>query len=330
MSGASGSPRVFCAGASERLRADLERVAGKPLRAPIPADPGAGDIVFLDVSNSEGVPFGNAFSACRSLKQRPGVRVYLLVAEGDAFSAEIGRFCLADACFEVAPGGGLSDAEGVRARLAPHRPKVEGAGLLAELERRLRSGEGRAASVIQKLLAADRQEWILDHLTDPETGLFAGPFASFKLDEEFKRARRFHQPLSLLLLDIGAVDAGQQADERRRSVLAEVASVLLNECRDIDVLARFTESTFLLLLPGTGVDGACHLGRRLLAQLGERRIAAGDPSVGIATVPAADMDDRQAFLARAEACLRVAQERAGEGRLYAAQPAAAAPGGLRS
>jgi GGDEF domain-containing protein len=327
----AGHYQVFYPGGSARMRADLERAVGAGVVHGVPAEPAAGDVVFLDVAASDGVPLGNAFSGCRALKQHAGVRVYLLIQSGDSFSAEIARFCLADACFEVAPDGGLSNADDVRARLSPHRLRFEPAGLLAELERRLRSDEG-AASVIQKLLATDRQEWILEHLTDPETGLFAGPFASFKLDEEFKRAHRFHQPLSLLLLDIGAgPPAGAETDDRRRAGLAEVASVLLNECRDIDVLARFTETTFALLLPGTGVDGASHLGRRLLAALGVRRDGGGDPApaIGIATVPAADIADRRAFLARAEACLRIAQERVGEGRIYAAPAASVGAGSAR-
>ena len=312
--------RVFCSGGTARISAQLEDVTGARPESVLPAAPAAGDVLFLDIAAHDGVPFGNAFSACRSFKKVPGVRVYLLVPEADAFSAEIARFCLADGCLQVAGADGLADVEGVRQRLQPHRPRVQISPLLAELERKLRSDEGRARSVIQQMLAADRQAWILEHLTDAGTGLFAGPFASFKLDEEFKRAYRFHQPLSLILLDIGDSDAVLPAtDELRRACLAEVAAVLLNECRDIDTLARFTETTFVMLLPGTGADGAGLLTRRILRELAERPLQSREPLVpraGVVTVPAAGIEHRQQLLARAEACLRLAQQGAGSDGQY--------------
>lgn len=319
--GGVAAVRVFYGGGSKRLAGQLEELTGARPEPGLPEAPESGDVIFLDIDAHRGVPFGNAFSACRGLKKIAGVRVYLLIAESDAFSAEIGRFCLADGCLELAPDGGLTDVDAVRRRLQPHRPRVQVSPLLAELESKLRGDEGRARSVIQEMLAADRQAWILEHLTDSETGLFAGPFASFKLDEEFKRAYRFHQPLSLMLLDIGdGSDVLPAADELRRACLAEVAAVLLNDCRDIDTLARFTETTFLLLLPGTGADGAGLLGHRILGDLAARPVPSRQPlspCAGVVTVPAAGIDNRQQLLTRAEACLRLAQQGAGSDGLYA-------------
>ncbi len=94
--------------------------------------------------------------------------------------------------------------------------------------------------------------------------------------------------------------------------------MFLNECRDIDVLARFTETTFLFLLPGTGLDGADRVALRMLHSLREREYGAGtrlDPKAGLVTVPATGISERRSFLARAEACLRVAQQGGGEGGL---------------
>jgi GGDEF domain-containing protein len=88
-------------------------------------------------------------------------------------------------------------------------------------------------------------------------------------------------------------------------VLAEAAGVFLNECRDIDVLARFQPTVFLFLLPGTGPDGATVLANRILAALRERFSAGPSvaPVAGLCSVPSADVPDRRAFLAVAEACL---------------------------
>jgi GGDEF domain-containing protein len=145
-------------------------------------------------------------------------------------------------------------------------------------------------------------------LQDPETGLFDGPYATLKLDEEWKRAMRFHQPLSLLLLDLGP--RLRSLDEAtRRATLAEAAGVFLNECRDIDVLARFAPTVFLLLMPGTGPDGAEVVSKRILATLDQRFGTALGlcPAGGLCSVPSSEIPDRRAFLAVAEACLRRAE-----------------------
>ncbi|MFB3051954.1 MAG: hypothetical protein ACE1Z0_08210, partial [Acidimicrobiia bacterium] len=110
---------------------------------------------------------------------------------------------------------------------------------------------------------------MLRQLQDSETWLFDGPYATWKLDEEWRRSNRFHEPLSLVLLDVG-VGLLELPDADRRAVLVDAASVFLNECRDIDILARFSPTTFLFLLPGTGTDGADILAQRTIASLQER------------------------------------------------------------
>jgi GGDEF domain-containing protein len=273
--------------------------------------------VFLavrqDAAGAAELPEGNAFAACRILKQNPHVRVFVLVDRGDAYSPEIARFCMADGSVTLDEGEvrDLSMVEGSVFAVRERAPIDE---LLASLERELASDEGKRSSAIQRILDEQRHDWVLDHLTDKATGLFAAAFASFKLEEEFKRAVRFHQPLSLILLDLGD-DALPADPSARDGVLAEAASVFLTACRDIDVLARFTETTFLFLLPGTGPDGAKVLARRMLEELRTRSNHRLSPRAGLATVPAAGIADRGAFLARVEACLRLAQDGRGEGGL---------------
>ena len=85
--------------------------------------------------------------------------------------------------------------------------------------------------------------------------------------------------------------------------------MFLNECRDIDVLARFSPEVFLFLLPGTGAEGAKVLSERSVASLRERlqALVSARPAGGLASVPSGDISDRKRFVAVAEACL----ERAG-------------------
>src|SRR5690606_26836502 len=139
---------------------------------------------------------------------------------------EIARYCMADGSVTLDEGGRLQGLERVRELVAARRPRAAVDSLLERFEGRL--GDERAASAVQRMLTKSDEPGFVERLTDPETGLFDGPFAGFKLDEEFKRATRFHQPLSLVLVDSGVRE--WPADEgERRTVLAEIASIFLNE-----------------------------------------------------------------------------------------------------
>lgn len=289
------------------LQAAISEIIDGDVLAELPADIAGGDIVVLSASATS-VAEGNAFSACRALKRKDiRIRVLIAVDAGDRPTEEIARFCLADGCIGLDASGGPADAQALAAALDPARPAPRLDALLTKLEARIADGQ-LSESGLEKMLEDHEDAHFLERLTDSETGLFDGPFASFKIDEEFKRAMRFHQPLSLVLLDCG--EGLPESDADRRMVLAEIASVFLNECRDIDTLARFTETVFLFLLPGTGSDGASRVVRRMLDELSGREFSGAykaSPAAGIATAPMAGVTDRGAFLARAEACLSLAQ-----------------------
>ena len=305
--------RYFAVGCTDPLLAQLEASVGGEVTAGFPAESGPGDIVFLACDGRD-LPHGNAFAACRELKrQHTKIRVFVIIEDADLVSEEIARFCLADGCVPIDAAGNLCEPDALKAVVDGGVESPSHDALLERLER-----DADTESLMQRMNAKHASHPLMDQLTDPETGLFDGPFASFKLDEEFKRAMRFHQPLSLILLDCGG--ELPEEDASRRMVLAEIASVFLNECRDIDILARFTETVFLFLLPGTGSDGARKMTRRMLDELGERQFTgdyAIDPVAGIATIPMTGIDSRKEFLARAEACLEVARTDAAHAGLCA-------------
>lgn len=307
--------RWFWVGSRQPLLAKLAAAFGRaPSSEPLSVAR-SGDLVVIDSLASGDLlgplPAGHVFAAVRVLKDTPGLAVYVVVDVADHIGAELARFCLADGAIRWDPAVGTLDAGGIDFRDPAHAPgKPRGPGVDHLLER-LQSqvdASGRGDSTLQRLLQFEREDSLLNMLQDRETGLFDGPYATLKLDEEWKRAMRFHQPLSLLLIDLGP-GVQQLADAQRRGLLAEASGVFLNECRDIDVLARFAPTVFLLLLPGTGPAGAEVLGRRILATLHARLHGTPGllPACGVCTVPATEVTDRKAFLAVAEACLRRAQ-----------------------
>jgi diguanylate cyclase (GGDEF)-like protein len=157
-------------------------------------------------------------------------------------------------------------------------------------------------------LVGERSHRLIDALTDPETGLYNYDYLAYKLDEEFKRARRFEQPLSCVMLGF----EGQVEED----VLARLSSIFLSASRDTDVLGRFDLSSFLFLLPNTGPDGAAVMARRIreAAEAENLRDLVGDHlaiAVGISTCPHPAVKRREDLFARARAAFLTAQREGG-------------------
>jgi diguanylate cyclase (GGDEF)-like protein len=150
--------------------------------------------------------------------------------------------------------------------------------------------------------------------TDALTG--AGNRRAFDdaLGHEIARAKRYGQPLSLVILDIdhfkGVNDThGHQGGDE---VLRVVARTLRSTLRDGDVLYRYGGEEFAVLLPhaqGTGAFTAAERMVRAIAAMpahlpgGEVRVTA---SAGVATLSASD--DGSGLVFRADAALYQAKK----------------------
>jgi len=94
-------------------------------------------------------------------------------------------------------------------------------------------------------------------------------FQSF-FQKEFHRAKRYHRPLSLVMIDVDHFktinDAlGHQAGD---FVLREIAGCLKNSIRQADILFRYGGDEFAILLPDTDRKQAEMLLKRVLSDVG--------------------------------------------------------------
>ncbi len=244
--------------------------------------PCPGDLLLIDVW----IGGQNAYELCRRLTGHTRCRTFLVVDLDNDLAEPIARFCGATGVFNrPLTRRALSDALANHTTAAPAlavskrtegAPGSEGVEFPSALLRDLQTG-----APDQSLIAA---------IIDSSTGLFNYAFLNYKLDEEFKRARRFGDPLACVMLGF----EGQANDE----VLRELAGIFLAFSRDTDILGRFDESSFLFLLPGTGVDGASIMAQRVAQMAEERGLSdlVGDPlcmSVGIAHYPAPEINQRE-------------------------------------
>ena len=150
-------------------------------------------------------------------------------------------------------------------------------------------------------------------VTDELTGLFNHRRFQEVIAAEVERARRFEQPLGLIMLDIDDFKAvndryGHLQGDR---VLREVARVLLACSREIDEPARYGGEELAIALPQTDLEGAHRFAERLRAAIEELEVplVGGEgvvrvtASLGAAAAPESAVLDKDALVGAADAAL---------------------------
>lgn len=258
--------------------------------------PGQNDVVLLDgwLRNS------NVYENCRRLSGKVRCRTFVVTEHENNMAESIARFC---------------GATGVLKRpLVPSKMREAFESLIAPpaaLPTDARGAQSGGPVLPEKLLtdiAGKPDLNLVGALTDPETSLFNYAFLNYKLDEEFKRAKRFDQPLSCVMLGYEG-----QVEEH---ILRELAGIFLETSRDTDILGRFDENSFLFFLPNTGPDGAAIMARRVAEIASERGLSdlVGDRlvlSCGIASTPHADVRRREDLFARTRKAFFEARQEGG-------------------
>jgi GGDEF domain-containing protein len=261
------------------------------------AKPSPGDVILLDAW----LRTENVYESCRRLTGKTRCRTYIVTDDRNALAESIASFCGATGTLQRPLSG-----EKLRAMLeaGPRAPAAK----LASDERGSEETERVLPESLLRDLTGEGAHRLIDVLTDPETGLFNYGYLTFKLDEEFKRARRFEQPLACVMLGFEG-----QVDE---DVLSALAGIFLGASRDTDVLGRFDQTSFLFFLPNTGPDGAEVMARRIQGAAEEQglRDLVGDAlsiCVGISFYPHPEIRRREELFARARAAFLAAQHGGG-------------------
>src|SRR5262245_46003621 len=165
-----------------------------------------GDVILIDAW----LRTENVYESCRRLTGKTRCRTYVVTDGRNGFADEIAAFCGATGTIQRPISG-----ERLRALLAeaPQEKRV-----LPTEQRGQTTSEHALPERLLRDLVGERSHRLIDALTDPETGLFNYDCLAFKLDEEFKRSRRFDQPLSCVMLGF----EGQASDD----VLGRLSSLI--------------------------------------------------------------------------------------------------------
>lgn len=152
---------------------------------------------------------------------------------------------------------------------------------------------------------SEKRSSTYDHLTQIYNRYF---FNSF-LRQEADRSERYKIPLSMLIIDIDFFKKvndtyGHLAGDK---VLIELADILRERSRKIDIPARWGGEEFVILLPETSLEGAVIFGERLRERIEEHDF----PEVGKLTVSvgAAQLDGNEiGMIENADKALYYAKE----------------------
>jgi len=117
-----------------------------------------------------------------------------------------------------------------------------------------------------------------DSRIDDVTGVFNREYLMERLEVEFKRARRYHEPLSCLCvgLDDFAALNGRHGCDFGDQALRHVAHTLYRVVRDVDFVARAGDDEFLAVLPNTPLAGGVVVAEKVLRIIGGAPLDAPD------------------------------------------------------
>ena len=270
------------------------------------------DLILVDVL----MPGINGFEICREVKATSGSRyvpVILMTDREDAYSRGRGRYVGADDILEYP-----LDVKKLESVINYPYEEMDAAGKALSGRR---EKQDKFLSAVVRDGPPIRPDGLVARITDPLTGLCNKAYMNLKMEEEFKKSRRYGTALSLIILDIDNFrDVYQQHGKSvGKEILVEIGSVLLCESRDIDIVGRIGESRFLILLPQTDIDGARVMADRVFNNIMERPFEIADVdvsisvnvSMGISSCPRVSIKTVEDFLSMAIRGLNDAKEQGG-------------------
>lgn len=149
-----------------------------------------------------------------------------------------------------------------------------------------------------------------DAVVDPSTGLFGRPQFEAMFSKEFKRAMRFKQQLSLMLIDLNGQKREQRADEK---LVKEIIRLVQKTIREVDTAAWWSGEAFIVLLPNTIRNDALQAAARVLEAIAAHPFTWPDATritinIGVAGLPDKNINSEFKMIEAAGVACRRAQE----------------------
>jgi len=165
-------------------------------------------------------------------------------------------------------------------------------------------------------------------VTDDLTQVYNYRFLKSALKREIKRAGRFAQQLSIVMMDVDNLKSYNDRNGHMRGslLLREIAGLFVQQIRSWDLCAKYGGDEFTLILPQTGREGATVVAERMREAVAEHTFPLATQgaitiSLGVATFPE-DGTDPMTLIRASDTALYLAK-RNGRNRVEAVAPKAA-------
>ena len=157
-------------------------------------------------------------------------------------------------------------------------------------------------------------------VTDDLTQVYNYRFLKSALRREIKRAGRFRQNLSIIMIDVDNLKSYNDRHGHLRGsfLLKQIASRFSSQVRSFDLVAKYGGDEFTIILPQTDREGAMVVAERMRASVAEHTFPLAEPgqitvSLGVATFPDDALDansliqaaDRRLYTAKRQGRNRV-------------------------
>jgi len=146
-----------------------------------------------------------------------------------------------------------------------------------------------------------------DEVVDPSTGLFSRKQFEAMFSKDFKRAVRFKQQISCMMIDLDGRRIGRAGDD---ATIKSIVGLVQQTIREVDTAAWWTGQELIILLPNTIRNDALQAAMRILETVANHPFTWADStrvtmSIGVAGLPDRFIDTEQKLIeAAAMACKR--------------------------
>ncbi len=164
-------------------------------------------------------------------------------------------------------------------------------------------------------------------MTDPLTSLYNKRYLLERFHEEIERAKRYHYPIACIKAGINQFKKiyDQLGELQTNQILQQIALIMKNSNRVVDIIARLDGPEFLLILPQTDLGGAETVASRLKKIVEETRFIRNMPdftvtlSLGASAYATDEVNSTEELLAATEFALAESQK-LGDNQLMAVSP----------
>ena len=120
-------------------------------------------------------------------------------------------------------------------------------------------------------------------ITDDLTHLYTRKYIDERLEQELDRAKRYHRPFSILMIDL---DHFKQVNDTHGHsagdlVLQTLSYLLRQRLRDTDIAGRIGGEEFIVVLGETDIDGATLFAERIREEIEKERIEKGGQVISV-------------------------------------------------